>query len=202
MAAGKASGADWVSPDGAIAVAAPDPAKFKLIDNPPDPFLVLWVSKDQSLRLGVMKGTIPANIKLDRSSVEQGMAKEVNGRITSSSIKVKDGYEIWHMAARGSIQGKNGHFAQAVVQCGAGAYKVMAITVGNGPTDDATINAFLNSIQIKLPNSNPPTAQPANSELSHEGGVDLHNLSKRLGGLGLLVLIVLFVWIAIRRKRG
>ena len=199
--AGKASGADWASPDGAIVVATPDPAKFRFVDNPPEPFLALWISNDETLRLGVMKATMPANVKtLIRSSGEQGLAEEIHGTITGSSTMVKNGHEIWLMAAKGSIQGINAQVSQALVQCNGSVYKVMAATIGNGPSDDPTINAFVNSIQVKLPNSNPPAAQPVNSEPNPGGGTDPHNLSKRFGGIGALVLIGLLVWRVVRKK--
>src|SRR5688500_6854358 len=163
---------EWASPDGVIVVKAPDPMNFDPMDDPPAPFMALWLSKDETVRLGVMKMAIPPNVKLIRSSAEEGLTEEVGGRITASSSVVKNGHEIWILAAEGTAQGMNLRITQALVQYGPSAYKVMAVVVGMGSADNASIDDFVNSIQITAPTTN---------DRGQDGGIDLHNFSKKIG---------------------
>lgn len=196
-----ALGDEWTSPDGVIVVTAPDAADFQRVDDPPEPFIALWLSKDETLRLGVMKIAIPSSVKLIRSSTEEGLAEEVGGTVTASSSAVKNGHEIWTMTAKGSAQGINLQITQALAHYNGSLYKVMAAAVGDGPTDDTTINAFVNSIEITPPNLNGGSAPVANNDQRFNDGIDLHNLSKKIGGVGALLLIGLIVWLVARRGK-
>src|SRR5436189_6052688 len=81
-----ARGEEWTAPDGAISVAAPDAARFVRLDEPPAPFLALWVSQDETLRLGVMKMGTPPLGKLNRAAAEAGLAEEVAAHVGEDPV--------------------------------------------------------------------------------------------------------------------
>jgi hypothetical protein len=195
-------GDEWTSADGVIEVTAPDAARFDRMDDPPEPFLALWISKDETLRLGVMKIAISAQTKLVRSSTEKGLAQEVRGTIAASSTMVRNGHEVWLMTAQGSNQGVNLQITQALANVNGSVYKVMAATVGDGPADDVAIDAFVNSIKIKPAASNPYSDSVAEGDGEPGDGIDLHNLSKTIGGAGALLLIILVVWMVVRQGKA
>lgn len=196
-----AFGDERTSPDGVIVVTAPDSAHFEHINDPPAPFIALWLSKDETLRLGVTKMAIPSNVRLIRSSTEDGFAEEIDGTVTASSSVVKNGHEIWIMTARGSAQGTPLQSTQAIAQFNGSLYKVMAAAVGDGPTDATTIDAFVNSIRIIPPPMTSGSAPMPRSDQGFGDGIDLHNLSKRIGGASALLLIVLVIWLVMRRGK-
>src|SRR5688500_12008969 len=96
-------GAEWTSPAGVLAVTAPDSQRFDRVEQPPEPFLVLWVSKDESIRLGVIRMPIPAQASLTRQGVEEGFAEEIRGTIAASSMAMQNGHEILIMSAKGAM---------------------------------------------------------------------------------------------------
>ncbi len=193
---------EWTSPDGVIAVSAPDAVDFQQVVDPPEPFMAFWMSNDETLRLGVMKSTVPSHIKIVRSSVEEGFAETVAGSITASSAVVKNGHEIWIMTVKGSIQGTNIQSTQAIAQYNGNVYKVMAIKIGDASLDQATINTFVNSIDIKTKNSTPDTAPVGSGKQRPNDHIDLHNLSKRIGGAGGLLLFGVIIWLLMRRGKN
>ncbi len=164
--------------------------------------MVLWVSNDGMLRLGVIKIAIPSHIKLVRSSAEEGFAEEIGGTITASSSVVKNGHEIWLMTAKGSAHGVNIQITQAMVQYNANVYKVMAANVGDAPIDETTINTFVNSIDIKAVNPNSDTGRAGSDGRRQNGHIDLHNLSKTIGGVGALLLMGIIVCLLVRRGKN
>lgn len=54
----------WTTPDGLLTVTQPNAEIFTAVDSPPEPIVGLWVSNDESTKLGVVKNQIPTNTKL------------------------------------------------------------------------------------------------------------------------------------------
>ncbi|MDB4671898.1 hypothetical protein OAF34_07150, partial [Pirellulaceae bacterium] len=133
----------WTTPDGLLTVTQPNAEIFTAVDSPPEPIVGLWVSHDDSTKLGVVKNQIPTNTKLIQSSVEKGLAEEIGGEVTRLPTKQVAGYEVWHMKATGT----SAKITQAILRIDDTVYKLMAVTVGQNP-DEQTINHFIDSLLI------------------------------------------------------
>lgn len=197
-----ADGAEWTSPDGRVTVTEPDPAEFRQVDDPPPPFLVLWISSDEMLRLGVMKAANPSPGKLVRKATEEGLAREVGGTITASSTAVNSGQELWLMTAEGSFQGMGIRLTQAIVPDEEEVYKVMSAKVGDDLGDDEATAAFMDSIQLAPSQPNPPRNAPHDAGQQESDRWDSHNLSEAIGGGAALLLIVAVLWLVVRRGKS
>ncbi len=188
----------WTSPDGFLSITPPDANTFTAMPEPPPPFVGLWVSNDNSMRFGVTTMQIPPTIKLMQSSAEQGLAKEIGGPVTRLPMTEVSGHEVWNMTATGPT----GEVTQAMVRHGGTLYKVMAATVGS-TADNETVNRFIGSLSIAEQSdvqlSKLSAVQPV-KDLG--GGVDLHNLSKTIGGAGALLGIGLLLFWVIRGKNS
>jgi len=183
----------WTSPDGFLSITPPDANTFQAMPTPPPPFVGLWVSSDETMKFGVMKMQIPPTIKLIQSSVEEGFAEELGAEVTRLPTREVSGHEVWNMTAKGP----SFEITQAIVRHDGVLYKVMAATVG-GAADNESANRFIGSLSIAEP-SKQSAAQPVR-DLG--GGVDLHNLSKTIGGAGALLGIGLLVYLVIRGKKS
>jgi hypothetical protein len=191
-----AAGQTWTSPDGFISLTRPDATQFQELPDPPPPFLGLWVSNDESMKLGIVKLNVPTNLKLIQSSVEDGLAEEIGGKASRLGTKIVSGHEVWCMAARGP----SGEIIQAVLRHDDALYKLIAITVGD-KGDDASVNRFIDSLSITQ-----PTTPSPNQSVSHLGGgadsnMLLHELSKKIGGLSCLLAIGLLFYFFLRGKK-
>src|SRR5258708_20676633 len=98
---GIANAQTWISPDGCLSVSPPEVAKFLEVPMPPPPFVVLWMSDDETMRFGILKTEIPSNIKLIQSATEEGLANEIGGKVTRLPSKTLSGHEVWNMSAEG-----------------------------------------------------------------------------------------------------
>lgn len=188
----------WTSPDGFLSITPPDANKFQEIPTPPSPFVGLWVSNDESVKLGVMKTQIPSTIKLIQSSVEQGLAEEIGADVTRLPTREVSGHEVWNMTATGpSIE-----ITQAIVRRDGTLYKVMAGTIGI-TTDNESVNRFISSLSI-AEQTNPLPSRPSAAQSIQDaaGGIDVHNLSKTIGGAGGLLGIGLLVYLVMRGKKS
>ncbi len=188
----------WTTPDGLLTVTQPNAEIFTAVDSPPEPIVGLWVSNDESTKLGVVKNQIPTNTKLIQSSVEKGLAEEIGGEVTRLPTKQVAGYEVWHMKATGT----SAKITQAILRIDDTVYKLMAVTVGQNP-DEQTINHFIDSLLISqsaktvAPESNINPSEPNNNL---DGGIDLHGFSKSIGGFAALLGIGLLIYFATRGK--
>ena len=190
----------WTSPDGFLSVAKPNSETFNAVPSPPSPFIGLWVSNDDSTRLGVMKTPIPPNIKLIQTSAEEGLAEQIGGEVTRLSTAQVAGYDVWRMKAKGI----SAEITQAMVRHDTTLYKLMAVTVGQNP-DEQAINEFIDSLSIlqsakTVTTETSPTTSEPNKDLG--GGIDFHNLSKSIGGFAALLGIGLLIYFAVRGKNN
>jgi len=197
---GLAKSQTWTSPDGFLSITPPDATKFKPIPSPPSPFVGLWVSDDQTMKFGVMKTQIPPNIKLIQSSAEEGLAEGIGGEVTRLPTKKVSGHEVWNMTAKGA----SAEITQAMIRHDGALYKLMAVTVGGNP-DAVAVNRFIDSLSIvQRPSTNAQPSRPSDGQPVQDlgGGVDLHNLSKAIGGAGALLGIGLLVYSLMRGKKN
>ncbi len=197
---GIAESQTWTSPDGFLSITPPDANEFQSMATPPQPFIGLWVSNDETMKFGVMKMQIPGNIKLIQSSAEEGLAEAIDGTVIRLPTKQVSGHEVWSMTAKGASV----EITQAMIRHDGALYKLMAVTIGGNP-DAVAVNHFINSLSIVQPastiaeSSQQSDAQPV-QDLG--GGVGLHNLSKAIGGAGALLLLGVLVYSLMRGKRN
>lgn len=188
----------WTSPDGFLSVEIPDETRFQALPTPPPPFLVIWISNDESTKLGVMKTQIPPDRKFIQSSVENGFAKEMGGKVTRLPTKMVSGHEVWSMAG----QTPSGEITQAIVRHNDAAYKLMGMTISGNP-DTAAIDRFMNSLSITQPppaNAQPSTQLGSVPEKGPGDGLDFTDSSEKIGGASALLLIILIIYAISRGK--
>lgn len=99
----RARGDDWTSSDGVIKVTIPN-SGFTRVENPPTNYLALWISHDETIRLGVAQIPYPRGAQLLRTNLEKGIAG-AGAEITASSTSTKDGHEVWGNSTASSIEG-------------------------------------------------------------------------------------------------
>jgi len=187
----------WTSPDGFLSVTPPDATQFQAIP-PEEPFVASWVSNDDSMKLGVLQVEIPPGVNLNQSAVEEGFAKEVGGPATRLPTKRVSGHEVWHMTAKGPAA----EVTQSLIHHDDTLSKLIAVTFGDNP-DAESINRFFDSLSIAQPASPPLSGQPhRNPAKENGGGLDLHSLSKSIGGFGALLGIGLLVYLVTRGKKN
>ena len=190
----------WTSPDGFLSITPPDATVFQPFPSPPSPFVGLWVSNDETMKFGVMKTEIPPNIKLIQSSAEEGLAKEINAEVRRLPTKQVSGHEIWNMTAKGASV----EITQAMIRHDGALYKLMAVTMGDKP-DAVAVNRFIDSLSIaqQTPTTAESSAQSGEQPVQDlGGGVETHNLSKSIGGIGALLGIGLLVYFLTRGKKN
>ncbi len=188
----------WTSSDGFLSLTPPDANTFEAMPTLPEPFIGLWVSNDESMRFGVLKTQIPPTIKLIQSSAEEGLAEEIGGKVTRLPTRDMSGHEVWNMTGKGpSVE-----ITQALVRHDGTLYKVMAATVG-GAADKELVNRFIGSLSITEQTKSKLSKQSGTQSVQDlGGGVDLHNLSKTIGGAGALLGIGLLVYLVMRGKKN
>jgi hypothetical protein len=193
----------WKTADGNISVVTPDASRFVQVDSTP-PLSVIWVSKDETIKLGVAEIPFRRGMDLVRSAVERGFAKETGGKIVASSAKQQAGHDVYVMTVHWKMHGNDFFTTQVVVAVGDKVYKVMATGIGKDTRVDPDAAAFVASLEILTPkqvvNSDPPeperSSQPELND-SRESLVD--RLSQRIGGVSALVLIASVIVIVLLR---
>jgi len=197
------SAAQWKAKDGNISVAVPDESRFVEVDAVP-PLSVTWISTDETIRLGVAEIPIRPNMKLIRSSVEEGLAEEMRGKIVASSTRQQDGHEVFLMTGHGRVLETEVYITQAVVAVGDKVYKVMATGLGKDTRTDSDATTFMSSFKILATkravtphaSQSVPGSPPASGD-SPKSVVDL--LSQKIGGISALILIVCVIAALISR---
>ena len=196
---GVARSQTWTSPDGFLSITPPDASVFQPVPSPPAPFIGLWASNDETMKFGVLKTQIPPNIKLIQSSVEEGLAEEIGGKVTRLPTRQVSGHEVWNMTANGT----SAEITQSMVRHEDAVYKLMAVTVGGNP-DTVAVNRFMDSLSIVQPsatNAVPPSQSVGQPVQNPGGGLDFHKLSKNIGGAGALLGIGLLVYVLTRGNK-
>lgn len=204
------SAGEWTTSDGVVTVAVPNESRFILGEVEP-PLSVVWVTDDETVKLGVAETPFPKNATLVKSAVEEGLAEELGGEIVASSTSQVDGHEVFTMTAHTHSPGVDLYITQSVFAFDGKAYKLMAVGLGQDIRTDPDVAEFLGS--LKLPPAAPretsdATASrsgPANGEESEISQADLW--SRRIGGISVLVLLgcvaaLLVRYFARRRSRA
>jgi hypothetical protein len=198
------SAAEWKTTDGNISVAAPDESRFVQADVTP-PLSVIWVSTDETIKLGVAEVPFRPDMKLIQASVEKGFAEGLGGRIVDSSTEQQAGHEIFVMTGHGEALGTEVYITQAVVAVGDKVYKIMAIGLGKDIRVNSDATKFLSSFRILTtkqavtsdPQRSVSSPQPAHGD-SDRSPVDL--LSEKIGSISLLILIACAIVIQVSRS--
>lgn len=214
----------WVSPDGMVAVEVPDAEVFVRMEEPPDPFLVLWTSRDDRVYLGVRKTEIRPDTARDRPSAEKDIANETGGKIIDSSSVMKNGREVWIITAEAPGHGIPLRITQAIAHVGTDAYQAYEGMVGVEPSDYPAVAAFLNSFEIReggsagksepathpeggaspAPNAKsdsgptsdaePDASPPPETEPDTDPQVGGFNLSEWIGSAAVFLVVGLMIW--------
>ena len=171
----------WTSPDGVVTVTTPDPNVFTEVVPPPSPFIVVWASNDDTQRLGVTMVQMPPGTHLIQDAVEEGMGERTGGQITRLPSRYISGHEVWIMRSSSPSE----TMFQAVFEHHGTAYKIMSAT----PAGSNSHTAFDNLLgSASLPLAAKPG--PQNSAQNQDDRITLRTISKKLGGIALLVLII------------
>lgn len=129
-----------------------------------------------------------------QSSAEEGLAEEVGGPVTRLPTREVGGLEVWSTTAKTT----DSELTQAMLRNEGKLYKLMAIKNGAEPNTEA-INAFMESVQLAKSPRTAAEGTNGTSPSSQEGGIDLHNLSKRTGRVAFLAIIALLIYRATKK---
>lgn len=183
---------EWRSVDGQISLAQPSPERFQAGELTP-PMSVVWVSADESLKLGVVEMEHDQRLTINRQAMETAFANEIGGAITESSTDELAGFQTYTMTAVGSVSDVEIHAKQKVVAIASKVYKVMAIGVGTNVEDVEDVDTLFASLKINaVPNSalsratNPISKSNAGDLLDDTNKVD--SISGKVGAAGVLLL--------------
>lgn len=197
-------GEEWTSSDGVVKVTVPD-SGFVRVENPPPSFLVLWISADETIRLGVAQMPYPAGQRLNRANFEQGIAG-AGAEITASSSSRQNGHEVWVVSTTSSTGGVKNNGTQSIIRVDGSIYQIVAITAADANIDQAIVQQYLQSLQV----SGPVHAGGVGGTTSGRG-ISLKKLTsdeaiEKLFGVlgsitGLIVMVLLGLW-ALSRVTG
>jgi hypothetical protein len=176
-------GETWTSPDGFLSVTPPD--------GTPAPFICMWVSSDETIKLGIVKLDYPAKQKLIQASVERGFGEEISAAVTRLPTIHLSGYEVWKMSGDSAA----GDMIQGIVRNEGSVYKLITITAP-GPHDDAPAIQFLNSLSIIRPAT---SSAPSDDSVA---GMSINDISGKIGAFAVLVLIGVVVYAVAQRKKN
>ena len=177
----------WISPDLRANVEVPDPSAFRKVEPAPKPFVALWINQDESVKLGVIEMPIPPGVSVRDAELVKGFGEELGVQAQELPMVTVRGVVIYRMAAQTATH----ELLQSVHASKDKLYKVLTVTQ-NG-ADKAAAQKFIDSFVI-----NPPTRP----DVMPPKSIDTQQLSKTLGGAGLILLIVVFAFRATRRKKA
>ena len=177
----------WISPDLRANVEAPDPSAFRKVEPAPKPFVALWMNQDESVKLGVIEMPIPPGVSVSRTDMVKGFGEELGVQAQELPMITVRGVIIDRMVAQTATH----ELLQSVHASTDKLYKVLAVTQ-NG-ADKAAAQKFIDSFVI-----NPPTRP----DFMPPKPIDTQQISKTVGGAGLILLIVLLAVRSMRRKKA
>ena len=192
---------DWVSPDGAVSVTRPDASRFVDMQLTP-PMTAGWISQDETTKLGVMEMELPRGISLRQKSLEEGFAKQMQGRITRSDVRNDGEHTIYIMSAQGTMLGIKVAATQSVVAVGNTGYKAMAFVLGDDARETDEARQFVESLKVLR---SPGLTNIASAESPPTEDKTALVIAERSLGIGayLLLLCVLYaIVVLLIRKFG
>jgi hypothetical protein len=190
------SAEEWTSPDGVVKVTVPETG-FVRVENPPASFLVLWVSADETMRLGVAQMPYPQGQRLDRTNFEKGIAG-AGAEISASSTSTQNGHEVWVLSTTSSPGGVKNNGIQSIIRVNDSIYQVVAITAADASVDPAVVQQYLQSLQVSGPVHSGGVGGTASSGVSLKkltSDEAIERLFEKLGRIvGLIVIVLLGLW--------
>jgi hypothetical protein len=199
---------EWKSPDGAIAVAVPNPARFPQTDPPP-PTLVYWQSPDGRMRMFVGEKPVTPGADLDQSVLEQDAMRVTNewlkkGKLLSSSVEVRNGHRVVTITTQGESEATTVYFTQVITLVDAKVYAVGASCFGKDTRSDPDTQAFLASFRILAPPSPaPPQPAPRRTAPPVEQKTPVEQVSYTAGMIaGACLFVAGIAWVVNRLTRS
>jgi hypothetical protein len=179
---------DWTSSDNIISVKQPDGSRFVQLEPTP-PLSVIWTSQDESIKLGIAIIQLPRSMELIQTSIEKGLAEEINGKIVASDKSQRGGHQVFTMTATGEVAGNPVYITQSVVAIGEKVYKAMAIGIGKDTRTNSDSINFIGSLKVLPAAEQTPPVEAARKMPQPADGSLIDQLSERIGGISLLVLL-------------
>lgn len=185
---------EWVTDDGLISLQVPSGENWIQRECPSPAFLLLKFSKDERSKICIFSTTNPTREKLILESLAKGAAKEVNGEIVSTDMKIINNVEVFEIIIKSNIfvKGEMTLLHQRILQLDKVAYKVMATYPEKKSAYRDDINTFMNSLKV-LKSVN------INDKSNHD---PIYNFSKRAGGIGLFILLTLGLILFLKKKKN
>ena len=90
----------WVSDDGTVSLALPNPKTFVAEPAPKAPFVASWISNDKKIKLGVVHTNLPSHIEFEQATAEERFAKGSKGKVTGLPSTKVGGQEVWRMKSK------------------------------------------------------------------------------------------------------
>ena len=195
---------EWTSPDGVVKVTVTD-ADFVRVESPPASFLVLWISRDETIRLGVAQMPYPKGQRLKRANFEQGIVG-AGAEITASSTSTQNGHEVWVVSTTSSPDGVKNNGTQSIIRVNDSIYQIVAITAADANIDQASVQQFLQSLQVSGPvHAGGVGGTVSSSGISLKKLISDEAIEKLFGMLGsvtgLVAIVLLAVWALSRVTR-
>ena len=188
--------ADWISPDGKIAIPRPSPERFIEDLKVPPPGLGRWISPDGMTAIVVVAAPMPLDSPLERSGLEEGTLNQLQpGKLISSSQTMISGIPAYTIVANGNMSGTPRYIAQTIVSFSGQCYKVV-VGSPTDPTLDSDIVAALGSLRILDPAPRAPVLPiKPSGPYAHERSVNIAEW-----GLGFL-FAALLIYFLTKKKR-
>ncbi len=147
--------AQWVSPDGKIAIQQPPAPRFTQDQSLTPPAIARWTASDDMDIVAVVVLPNPSNAVPQENGLIEGTLKQLeNGKLISTSRTTLSGIPAFTIIASGNVSGTSRYLAQTIVAFNGQAYKVMIGSPGN-PTLDTDLNSILLSMRIVDPRRQP-----------------------------------------------
>jgi hypothetical protein len=196
--------AEWVSPDGQIAIAAPPDGRFSKDSVVEPPALARWVSDDGQTIVVVAQAENPAGNRLVQSGLEEGILKQfAPGKIVSSTASSISGVPAYTIVAQGKLAGAEMFLSQVIVTFNGQVYKVMAGSPAD-PLADAELAPVMRSLRILNPSPVVPAAMPAASGSAAPGPKSewerTNELSVKIAEIAFSILMIAAVVAVFRNK--
>src|SRR5688500_17437631 len=164
-AAAAAAAAEWVSPDGQVAIAAPAEGRFSKDSVVEPPALARWVSDDRQTVIVVAQAANPQGHPLAQAGLEEGTLKQfAPGKIVSSTASSISGVPAYTIVAQGNLAGAEMFLSQVIVTFNGKVYKVMVGSPAD-PLADADLGPLLRSLRILNPSPVAPAAASGSAAL-------------------------------------
>lgn len=185
---------EWMSPDREITVTVPTGYMEGVVPNQQEGVKsTVWLSSDETIRLGVINMANPNQTPLSKKGLELGIAQEMNGKIVDSNIEEINGFDVYRITAEGRMGETPVFYEAAVVGIGKKVCQVLVFADGKEKFESVEVRGFINSMKINVKKSDFEDDQTS-------GEKRLEELAGKIGAYSLFILIVLIVLIIAIKK--